>query len=133
MNDDSRDDNQTLFDQFFSVLKGLPWLDMVVGAWQVVRQLVQGQRNQGFCEVLEYESTLELKDALGKRATFHKREKIRYLQDNVIAYQDQAWGDGKILIGYRCSPGRPVDRYRSGHKTYLLISRREVKNKGGRR
>jgi hypothetical protein len=39
-------------------------------------------------------------------------------------------GDGEILVDYRCSPGTPVDRYRSGYKTYILISRREVKNKG---
>ena len=71
-----------------------------------------------------------MEDQEGKSATFKKREKVRYLQDGVIAYQDQAWGDGQILVGYRCSPGTPVDRYRSGHKTYILISRREVKNKG---
>jgi len=70
------------------------------------------------CEVLRYESTLELKDRGGERATFKKREQVRYLQDNVIAYQDQAWGDGEILVNYRCSPGTPVDRYQSGYKTH---------------
>jgi len=30
---------------------------------------------------------------------------VRYLQDNVIAYRDQAWGDGEILVDYRCTPG----------------------------
>jgi len=85
--------------------------------------------DNGMYEVLKYESTLELKDRGGKRATFRKREKVRYLQDNIIAYQDQAWGDGEILVDYRCTPGTPMDRYRSGHKTYVLISRREVKNK----
>jgi len=55
---------------------------------------------------------------------------VRYLQDNVIAYQGQAWGDGEILLNYRCTPGTPVDRHRSGHKTYILVSRREVKNRG---
>jgi hypothetical protein len=44
---------------------------------------------------------------------------VRYLQDNMIAYQDQAWGDGEILVDYRRIPGTPVDRYRSGHKTYI--------------
>jgi hypothetical protein len=48
----------------------------------------------------------------------------------VIAYQDQAWGDGEILLNYRCTPGTPGDRYRSGYKTTILISRREVKDKG---
>jgi hypothetical protein len=64
-------------------------------------------------EVLRYEAKLGLKDRGGKRATFKKQEKVRYLQDNVIAYRDQAWGDGEILINYRCIPGTPVDRYRS--------------------
>ena len=45
-------------------------------------------------QYLEYESTLELLDPEGTRATFKKRKKLRYLQDNVIAYQDQALGDG---------------------------------------
>lgn len=80
-------------------------------------------------EVLDYESVLELKDRHGRQAIFRKHEEVRYLQDNIIAYQDQAWGDGKILINYRCTPGFPVDRYRSGYKTHILISLREVKNR----
>jgi hypothetical protein len=52
------------------------------------------------------------------------------LQDYVTAYQDQAWGDGKILRNYRCSPGKPVDEYRLGHNTYKLISLREFRNRG---
>ncbi len=42
--------------------------------------------------MLEYESTLELLDRKGEKAIFKKRQKVRYLQDNIIAYQDQAWG-----------------------------------------
>jgi hypothetical protein len=86
--------------------------------------------NRGLYEVLEYESTLELRDNKGEKATFHKKEKVRYLQNSIIAYQDQAWGDGDILLNYRCTPGTPVDRYRPGYKTYILISLRDVKNKG---
>jgi hypothetical protein len=41
-------------------------------------------------EVLEYESTPEPKDRGGKRASFKKREKVRYRQNSIIAYQDQA-------------------------------------------
>ena len=74
--------------------------------------------------------TSEMHDCGGKRATFSKRKKVRYLQDHIIAYQDSAWGDGKILLNYRCTPGKPVDRYRSGHKTHILISLREINNKG---
>jgi len=73
-------------------------------------------------EVLEYESTLELKDRGGKRAIFKKREKVRYLQDNVIAYQDQAWGNGEILIDYRCSPGTAYVEHT--HLTMRLLNGR---------
>ena len=106
------------------------WLEALGDVWEFLRKVMQGLSFEGMYEVLEYESTLELKDREGKRATFKKREKVRYLQDNIIAYQDQAWGDGEILLDYRWAPGTPVDRYRSGYKTHILISRRGVKNKG---
>ena len=91
---------------------------------------MQGVANEGNYEVLEYQTTLELHDDKGKKASVKKCEKVRYLQNNVIAYQDQAWGDGNTLMNYRCNPGKPVDFYRSGYKTYVLISLREVKHKG---
>jgi hypothetical protein len=130
MADDKHSDDQNLFDKLIAVLLRQSWLDVLGGVGKVVREIVQARSHRGMCEALEYEATLELEDPGGKRATFKKREKVRYLQDNVIAYQDQAWGDGEILVDYRCAPGTPVDRYRSGHKTHVLISRREIKNKG---
>lgn len=86
--------------------------------------------NQGIYDTLDYESTLELRSRDGAKATFRKRKRIRYLQDNIIAYQDYAWGEGDTLINYRTNRGIPVDRYRSGFKTFILLSLREVKNKG---
>jgi len=55
---------------------------------------------------------------------------VRFLQDNVLAFQDQAYGDGDIFAGYKCSPGFPVDRYQDGNKYRVLISLRETKNRG---
>ncbi len=52
------------------------------------------------------------------------------MQDNIIAYQDQAWGDGDIFADYKCSPGTPVDRYRDGYRWRILISLRQTKNYG---
>lgn len=108
----------------------LPWTDIVTKAWKLARKLWRDQAEEGIYEVLEYESKLELLDKKGKRARFTKREKVRYLQNNIIAYQDHAWGDGKILLNYRCTPGKVVDRYRPGHRTFLLISLRESKKRG---
>ena len=112
------------------VTLSLPWLEILAELWKVIRALSRGLADEGMYEVLAYESVLEIKDTKGKRAKFQKRERVKYLQDNIIAYQDQAWGDGNILLDYRCTPGRVVDRYRPGQKTYLLISLRENKSRG---
>lgn len=109
---------------------GLPWLDMAARGWRLSRKLWRGLADEGMYEVLEYESCLELLDKKGHKAKFRKREKVRYQQNNIIAYQDHAWGDGQILQEYACTPGIVVDRYRPGHKTFLLISLREVKKRG---
>ncbi len=112
------------------LLERLPWGDLASSGWQFVRDLWPKQPSAGLYEVLSYESTLELLDTKGKRARFNKQERVRYLQHSIIAYQDQAWGDGEILLDYRCTPGNLVDRYRPGQKTLLLISLREIKNRG---
>jgi len=111
-------------------LLGSPWLERLFELWKSAQKIIRGLADEGMYEVIYYESTLELLDKRGERALVRKHEKVRYLQNSIIAYQDQAWGDGEILINYRCTPGLPVDRYRPGKKTYILISLREVKNRG---
>ena len=83
-------------------------------------------------EVLAYEARLELLDATGRHAVYRKRQRVRFLQDHIIAYQDQAWGDGAIFAAYRCAPGKAVDRYREGHRWRVLISP-EADQEQGRR
>lgn len=107
-----------------------PWIEFLLELWKFGRKVLRGWAEEGMYEVLEYTSTLELLDTQGEQALVRKHERVKYLQNNIIAYQDQAWGDGDILINYRCSPGVPVDQYRPGKKTYILISLREIKNRG---
>lgn len=114
----------------FGLATGLPWLDAIAGLWKIGRRLMRGLSSEGIYEVLDYECKLELDDTAGRYATIQKRERIRYLQDHITTYQDQAWGHGKIFLDYRCSPGIPVDEYQLGHKTYKLISLRQSKNRG---
>jgi hypothetical protein len=108
----------------------LPWFELLGEAIRVGRQVIGGLATEGTYEVLDYSIRLELKDREGQRALVHKQERVKYLQNNIIAFQDQAWGDGKILQNYKCTPGMPVDKYRSGYKTHILISLRDVKNRG---
>jgi len=111
-------------------LADIPWLQIGTDLLKLAKKFIRGKINEGVYEVLEYTSNLEILDRQGKMATFSKNKRIRYLQDNIIAYQDYAWGDGSILLDYRTSRGVPVDRYRTGYKTYILLSLREVKNRG---
>jgi hypothetical protein len=109
-------------------------LDVDVATWsgKLFRRLAQRllQRPEGMYEVLDYEAALELQGADGHRSVLTKRQQVRFRQDNIIAYQDQAWGDGNIFAAYRCAPGVAVDRYREGHRYRILISLRETKQRG---
>lgn len=112
------------------LLLQLPWPEVLAGAWKYIRKVFRGFASEGMFEVLDYEATLELLNRKGTRAKFSKRRHVRYLQDDIIAFQDYAWGDGEILLDYKCSPGKPVDRYKLGYKQYILISLGTVRNKG---
>lgn len=116
--------------KFVTLLLGVPWIEVIAEVWKVGKKVFRGLSDEGMYEVLEYESTLEILDVEGKRAIFKKRKKVRYLQDNIIAYQDYGWGDGEHFRDYQAKPGVPVDRYKIGYKTYILLSLREVKNRG---
>lgn len=89
---------------------------------------------RGLCsvsyEVVEYDSTLELKDPKGQEAVYRKRQRVRFLVDDVVAFRDVFWGEGNLASSYRCRPGKAVDFYREGSKHYVLISLREAKHLG---
>lgn len=130
MSDEEDKSKTTLVTKLLTSVLGQSWYGIISGLWGIGHSIINNLTNNGIYETLDYESTLELHDRAGTKATFKKRKKIRYMQDDVIAFQDYAWGDGKILLNYRTNRGIPVDRYRSGFKTYILLSLREVKNRG---
>ena len=85
---------------------------------------------QNMYEVYDYKVTLDLQDRKGKKAVYSQQQKLHFLQDNVMAMQDIAWGEGNIFADYKVSPGKAVDRYREGHRHHILISFRETKSRG---
>ncbi len=122
--------NTATSEQLVALLLSLPWIDILAETYKLLRSLSRGLADEGMYEVLKHESTLEILDRQGKRARFQKRQRVRYLQNNIIAYQDHGWSDGKSLLDYQCSPGVVVDQYRPGQKTYILISLRDNKQRG---
>lgn len=111
-------------------LEVVKWIPSALQLYRDVRGVVKRAFQSGLFEILEYDSTLELLDSEGERAHFKKRLRVKFLQDNVIAFQDYIWGDGKPLLNYRCSPGVIVDRYREGGRWNVLISLRETRATG---
>jgi hypothetical protein len=106
------------------------WISFLLGLYRALHLFVQRERHEGMYEILEFDSTLELVDPKGKTAIFKRRQRVKFLQDNVIAFQDCAWGDGEIFADYKCSPGVEVDRYQEGDRWNVLISLRETKSAG---
>lgn len=106
------------------------WITPALEIYKDLKRLWHRSFDSGMFEILEYDSTLELLDPRGERAVFKKRLRVKFLQDNVIAFEDYAWGDGEIFLRYRCSPGIIVDRYRDGERWNVLISMRQTKNAG---
>lgn len=112
-------------------------LSVLLGEWSSVLSLGREiyayftrDKSEGLFEVLDYDDALELVDPNGEMAIFRRRVKVKYLHNNVIAFQDYAWGDGNQLADYKISPGRVVDKYKEGGRWNLLVSLRETKNRG---
>ncbi len=81
-------------------------------------------------EILTYTVTLTLLDKEGNQAILERQERVRFLQNNVIALYDHAWGDGQLFTGYRVAPGRVADRFKVGSRYHTLISLRDTKHCG---
>src|ERR1700752_2585592 len=106
------------------------WLGLLPDLYRALRLWLKHYRHPGMYEILDYDSTLDLVDPKGKTAIFKRRQRVKFLQDHILAFQDYAWGDGEIFGDYKCSPGVIVDRYREGNQWNILISLRETKSAG---
>jgi hypothetical protein len=106
------------------------WVTILIEAWKFAARLLGRQRHPGLYEILEYDAVLELKDARGETAVLRRREKVRFLQDHIVAYKYKAWGDGELFADLKCSPGVVADRYKHGLRHVVVISLRETKNRG---
>lgn len=106
------------------------WLGLLPDLYHTLRLWIKRYRREGMYEILDYDTTLELVDPNGETAIFKKRQKVKFLQDHIIAFQDYAWGEGEVFADYHCVPGWVVDRYQEGDRWNILISLRETKSVG---
>lgn len=71
-------------------------------------------------EVLDYAGVLILHDAKGRKSTFRRTERVRFLQNGVRSLVDHLWGDG-LLIEYHNDAGAIGDSIRDGRYRHLVI------------
>lgn len=95
-----------------------------------IRSLFISEHKQGLYESLEYEIALEILDPDGCYADYHKRHKVRFLQDNVNMYQDIMWGKGNWFSDYDCTPGKTINISHEEDRWNIQIFLRETKSKG---
>jgi hypothetical protein len=125
-----------LLREFVSILRAVTegslvlFLKNLIDAWDLWAQLKSKITYHGMYEILDYRSTLDLSDPRGEMANISRYQMIRFLQDNIVALHDHAWGDGDLFHKYHCQPGTAVDFYRDGSKWNILVSLRETKNRG---
>lgn len=106
------------------------WISILLDLIESIQIYVRQKTPEGLYEILEYDSTLELLDVYGRSARLTKRQRVKFLQDYVMAFQDYAWGEGNVLAEYKCAPGFEADRYLEGDRWNILISLRETKRRG---
>ena len=104
-------------------------LQKALDAWDLFGRLRERVRYHGMYEILDYDAVLEIRDSKGRKAVLTRQETVRFLQSNVVAIHDHAWGDGELFVKYQCQPGVPVDFYEDGSKHNVLISLRETRNR----
>ena len=90
MSHESNKNQKSLLEHLILSALGWPWVEYLAAGWKLAHKLWRGLADEGMYEVLAYETTLELKDKRGVNAQFSKRQKVKYLQNSIIAYQDQA-------------------------------------------
>jgi hypothetical protein len=107
----------------------LDWLSLAFDATQSLRRWLCTSPTRPY-EILDYKATVELLDTTGVKAVFRKQQRVKFLQNSIIAFEDYAWGDGDILAEYQCAPGVVVDKYKEGDRWNILVSLRDTKSIG---
>ena len=82
----------------------IEWIVFLADLIRRLYQLWQRSRHEGMYEILEYDSVLELCDPKGKTAVFKRHQRVKFLQDDVIAFQDHAWGAPRGAVWIMSQP-----------------------------
>jgi hypothetical protein len=95
--------------------------NLILASSRLTRLLLPEDTAMSPYEVLDYDATLTLDEPDGMRATFFRRQRLRFLQDGVAAILDHYWGDGVTIAGYRHTGGVLADSFRDEGRHHEVI------------
>ncbi len=110
-------------------LEILAWLGPVAGKY-IEKLATRLSRDRDLYEVKDYRSALDVLDARGMRTIYSKKERIRFLRDNVGSFYDYGWGMGQPFASHRVHPGRIAERRKIGSRYRSLIVFPEPQRRG---
>lgn len=115
----------------------LPWLlstdflNFVVMLSKLLRPHLAGVfKPSALYDVLNFEATIEVKDSRGYQAVYSKKQRLRFLKDNVSTVYDYGWGTGNAFASHRVEPGHIVERKQIGPRYRSLVMLPEPQHKG---
>jgi hypothetical protein len=80
------------------------------------------ERYGGIYEILTSQLIWNLEAQDGSLARVTKRNRVRFIQNNVLAIPDYIWGDGAMSSDYTCTPGKKVAEHQEGAKNCVVIA-----------
>ncbi len=94
------------------------------------KALLPEDANKAPYEVLDYNTTLLLRDPYGIRATEIRRERVRFLQNGISAMLDHFWGDGAVAHSYEHTAGPIRDSFKVDEVRHVLVGLKKLPAKG---
>jgi hypothetical protein len=70
-------------------------------------------------QTIKFSGRLKILDPLKQVATFTRRQRIRFLEDNVAIFFDRVWGDGVVFAGYSAPGLRILEPFKT-FKGYIV-------------
>lgn len=94
---------------------------LILDSRRLAHRLVPGGAVGSPYEIFDYRAVLVLDDPKGRRATFRRTQRVRFLQDGVAAIMDHLWGDGVILVDYHNTAGMIVESFKDQGTRHLVV------------
>jgi hypothetical protein len=98
---------------------------------KVLRPFLSPELPRPAYENLSLDAALDIRDADGKRAVLHRRQRVRFRVKDGAVVRDLMWGDGDLIAHYAVKGGRRLSVTPEGSKRVILLGLAQSPSKTG--